>query len=45
MEIMKSGSQPSSKGSADWFTGTVRVASLFQANAPARAAGASWAQR
>ena len=41
MEIKKSGSQPSSKGSADWFTGTVRVDPLFQANAPARASGSS----
>ncbi|MEY2564454.1 MAG: hypothetical protein QOH88_2647 [Verrucomicrobiota bacterium] len=41
MEIKKNGSQPSSKGSADWFTGTVRVDALFQAKAPARAAGAS----
>jgi quercetin dioxygenase-like cupin family protein len=40
MEIKKNGSQPSSKGSADWFTGTVRVDPLFQAKAPARAAGA-----
>ena len=37
----ENGSQPSSKGPADWFTGTVRVDPLFQANAPARAAGAS----
>jgi quercetin dioxygenase-like cupin family protein len=41
MEIKRSGSQPSSKGPADWFTGTVRVDPLFQANAPARASGAS----
>ena len=41
MEIKRSGSQPSSKGPADWFTGTVRIDPLFQANAPARAAGAS----
>jgi quercetin dioxygenase-like cupin family protein len=40
MEIKKNGSQPSSKGSADWFTGTVRVDPLFQAKAPARAAAA-----
>ena len=37
----RSGSQPSNKGPADWFTGTVRIDPLFQANAPARAAGAS----
>src|SRR3989442_1673743 len=41
MEIKRSGSQPSSKGPADWFTGTVRIDPLFQANAPARASGAS----
>src|SRR5436189_1151209 len=41
MEIKRIGSQPSSKGPADWFTGTVRIDPLFQANAPARAVGAS----
>jgi quercetin dioxygenase-like cupin family protein len=41
MEIKRSGSQPSSKGPADWFTGTVRIDLLFRANAPARALGAS----
>src|SRR5437762_14167897 len=39
MEIKRVGSQPSSKGPADWFTGTVRIDPLFQATAPARAAG------
>ncbi|AYG60877.1 (R)-mandelonitrile lyase [Rhizobium jaguaris] len=41
MEIKRNGSQPSGKGPADWFTGTVRVDPLFQANGPTRAAGAS----
>jgi quercetin dioxygenase-like cupin family protein len=41
MEIKRNGSQPSGKGPAEWFTGTVRIDPLFQANAPARAAGAS----
>src|SRR3989441_5875694 len=41
MEIKRIGSQPSNKGPSDWFTGTVRIDPLFQANAPARAAGAS----
>src|SRR5437867_12718230 len=41
MEIKRVGTQPSTKGPADWFTGTVRIDPLFQANAPARAAGAS----
>ena len=41
MQIKKVGSQPSAKGPAEWFTGTVRIDPLFQANAPARVAGAS----
>jgi quercetin dioxygenase-like cupin family protein len=41
MEIKRIGSQSSNKGPADWFTGSVRIDPLFQANAPARAAGAS----
>ena len=41
MEIKRIGSQPSSKGPTDWFTGTVRIDPLFQANAPAGASGAS----
>jgi quercetin dioxygenase-like cupin family protein len=41
MEIKKIGSQPSGKGPADWFTGTVRIDPLFQAPAPARGVGAS----
>jgi len=36
MEIRRSGSQPSTKGPADWFTGTVRVDPLFEAPEPAR---------
>ena len=39
MEITRVGSQPSAKGPADWFTGTVRIDPLFQPKAPARAAG------
>ena len=41
MEIKRSGAQPSTKGNADWFTGTVRVDPLFEAPAPARVRGAS----
>jgi quercetin dioxygenase-like cupin family protein len=41
MEIKKNGSQPSSKGPADWFTGTVRIDPLFEAKAPCRVSGAS----
>jgi quercetin dioxygenase-like cupin family protein len=39
MDIKRAGSQPSTKGPTDWFTGTVRIDPVFQANAPARAAG------
>jgi quercetin dioxygenase-like cupin family protein len=41
MEINRSGSRPSSKGPADWFTGTVRIDPLFDAKAPARTSSAS----
>src|SRR4051812_31514021 len=41
MEIKRAGSQASSKGPPEWFTGTVRIDPLFSANAPARTAGAS----
>jgi quercetin dioxygenase-like cupin family protein len=36
MDIKRSGSQPSSKGPAEWFTGTVRIDPIFQAPDPAR---------
>jgi quercetin dioxygenase-like cupin family protein len=41
MDITRVGSQPSAKGPDEWFTGTVRIDPLFQANDPARATGAS----
>ena len=41
MQITRSGSQPSTKGAAEWFTGTVRIDPLFTAPSPARVAGAS----
>ena len=41
MEITRNGSQPSGKGSSDYFTGTVRVDPLFQSPEPARVRGAS----
>ena len=41
MEIKRSGSPPSGKGPAEYFTGTVRVDPLFNPPAPARAFGAS----
>jgi quercetin dioxygenase-like cupin family protein len=40
MNITRSGVQPSGKGPADWFTGTVRVDPLFSPPDPARVAGA-----
>jgi hypothetical protein len=36
MEIKRISSQPASKGPSEYFTGTVRIDPLFQANAPAR---------
>ena len=41
MEIKRGGSQPSRKGPADWFTGSVRIDPLFQAAEPARGQGAA----
>jgi quercetin dioxygenase-like cupin family protein len=41
VDITRNGIRPSSKGPAEWFTGTVRIDPLFDAPAPARAAGAS----
>jgi quercetin dioxygenase-like cupin family protein len=41
MDIKRSGSQPSGKGPAAYFTGTVRIDPLFEAPDPARVAGAS----
>ena len=48
MEIKRSGSQASTKGPADWFTGAVRIDPLFEAPelstaslGPARVRGAS----
>ena len=41
MEIKRSGSQPSRKGPADYFAGTVRIDPLFSPPAPARALGSS----
>lgn len=41
MEIKRIGSQTSTKGSAEYFSGIVRVDPLFQAKDPARVVGAS----
>jgi quercetin dioxygenase-like cupin family protein len=40
MEIKRSGSRPSGKGPADYFTGMVRVDPLIEAPDPARVRGA-----
>jgi quercetin dioxygenase-like cupin family protein len=36
IDIKRNGSRPAAKGSADWFTGSVRIDPLFQAPDPAR---------
>ncbi len=41
MDIKRSGSQPSRKGPAEYFTGTVRIDPLFEAVDPARVVGLS----
>ena len=41
MQITRGGSQPSRKGSPDYFTGAVRIDPLFQAPEPARVNGAA----
>ena len=41
MKITKAGTNPSSKGPEDYFTGTVRVDPMFTAEDPGRVAGAS----
>lgn len=40
MQITKVGSKPSAKGPDDWFTGSVRIDPLFDANDARRAASA-----
>lgn len=40
MKIIRSGQTPSHVGSADWFTGPVRIDPLFSAEAPGRTSGA-----
>jgi 4-carboxymuconolactone decarboxylase len=40
IEITRSGSRPSSKGPAEYFTGSVRVDPLFTTNDPSRTSGA-----
>jgi quercetin dioxygenase-like cupin family protein len=41
MEISRNGSRPSGRGTAEWFTGTVRIDPLFEAPDPARVRGSS----
>jgi quercetin dioxygenase-like cupin family protein len=41
MEITRNGSQPSRKGPAEYFTGTVWIDPLFEAPEPARVVGAT----
>ena len=41
MNIKRSGSQPSGKGQAEYFTGTVRIDPLLEAPDPARVFGAN----
>ena len=41
LDIHRAGSHPSKPGPNDWFTGTVRIDPVFQADDPGRAAGAS----
>ena len=40
MDIQRAGAHPSITGPADWFTGTVRIDPVFQAEDPGRVAGA-----
>ncbi|MGE5177940.1 MAG: cupin domain-containing protein [Bacteroidota bacterium] len=40
MELQRSGTQPSGKGPAEWFTGSVRIDPLFAASDPSRVAAA-----
>jgi len=41
MEIKRIDSQPTRKGPAEWFTGSVRIQPMFESPQPARARGAS----
>jgi quercetin dioxygenase-like cupin family protein len=41
MILKRAGSQPSQRGPAEWFTGTVRIDPLHTAEAPARVGAAS----
>ena len=40
LSIARAGTQPSQKGPAEYFTGSVRIDPLFQARDPSRVSGA-----
>jgi len=40
MELKRNGTQPSARGPAEFFTGTVRIDPLFKSPAPGRTSGA-----
>jgi quercetin dioxygenase-like cupin family protein len=39
VQVVRTGSQPSRSGPAEWFTGSVRVDALFQPEEPSRVSG------
>jgi hypothetical protein len=41
LDIKRNGSQPSTRGRSEWFTGEVRIDQPFEANEPARIFGAT----
>jgi quercetin dioxygenase-like cupin family protein len=41
MNIRRAGTTPSAKGPSDWFTGTVRIDPMFEAEAPGRVTAAT----
>ena len=41
MQLKRAGSQPSTRGPAEWFTGTVRIDPLHSAPEPSRVSCAS----
>ncbi len=41
MNIQRAGTQPSAKGPADWFTGTIRIDSPFKGTDASRVTGAT----
>ena len=41
MEIKRAGTQPSSQGPAEYFSGAVRIDPLFETPSPGRGRGAS----